>query len=137
MLSLARSLSARLRPIGLLIVLAVVAWQPSPATAADAAERIDALLAKYQEFGLFTGAALVADQGRVVLKKGYGLANMEWGIANTPDTKFRLGSLTKQFTATLILQLVEQGQIDLAAPIPVICRTIRPIPATGSPSTSC
>ena len=73
MLSLARSLSARLRPIGLLIVLAVVAWQPSPATAADAAERIDALLAKYQEFGLFTGAALVADQGRVVLKKGYGL----------------------------------------------------------------
>ena len=117
MLSLARSLSARLRPIGLLIVLAVVAWQPSPATAADAAERIDALLAKYQEFGLFTGAALVADQGRVVLKKGYGLANMEWGIANTPDTKFRLGSLTKQFTATLILQLVEQGQIDLAAPI--------------------
>ena len=42
---------------------------------------------------------------------------MEWGIANAPDTKFRLGSITKQFTATLVMQLVEKGQIDLAAPI--------------------
>jgi CubicO group peptidase (beta-lactamase class C family) len=38
---------------------------------------------------------------------------MEWNIPNTPDTKFRLGSITKQFTATIILQLVEQGKIKL------------------------
>ncbi|MBK7597760.1 MAG: beta-lactamase family protein [Acidobacteria bacterium] len=60
---------------------------------------------------------LVADGGQVVLKKGYGLANMEWNIPNTADTKFRLGSITKQFTATLIMQLVEQGKIDLKAPV--------------------
>ena len=75
------------------------------------------MLARYQELGLFNGSALVADRGQVVLRKGYGLANMEWGIANTPDTKFRLGSITKQFTATLVMQLVEKGQIDLSAPI--------------------
>ena len=41
------------------------------------------------------------------------MANMEWSIPNTPDTKFRLGSITKQFTAMLTLQLVEQGKIKL------------------------
>ena len=45
------------------------------------------------------------------------MANMEWGIPNTPDTKFRLGSITKQFTAMLTLQLVEQGKIKLDAKI--------------------
>jgi CubicO group peptidase (beta-lactamase class C family) len=56
---------------------------------------------------------LVADNGKVLYQKGFGLANMEWNIPNSPDTKFRLGSITKQFTATLILQLVEQGKIKL------------------------
>jgi len=56
---------------------------------------------------------LVADNGKVVFEKGVGMANLEWNIPNTPDTKFRLGSITKQFTATLILQLVEQGKIKL------------------------
>ncbi|MEZ4903007.1 MAG: serine hydrolase [Spirosomataceae bacterium] len=41
------------------------------------------------------------------------MANMEWNIANTPDTKFRLGSITKQFTAMLIMQLVEQGKMKV------------------------
>ena len=73
-------------------------------------------------------------RGQVVLRKGYGLANMEWGIANTPDTKFRLGSITKQFTATLVMQLVEKGQIDLSAPI---TRYLPDYPAkTGAASPS-
>ncbi len=87
------------------------------AFAADNSSQIDALLSRYAGYGLFNGAALVADHGRVVFEKGYGLANMEWNIPNTPDTKFRLGSITKQFTATLVMQLVEQGKIDLTATI--------------------
>jgi CubicO group peptidase (beta-lactamase class C family) len=59
----------------------------------------------------------VAENGQPILRKGYGEANMEWHIANTPDTRFRLGSITKQFTATLVLQLVEKGQLDLNAPV--------------------
>ena len=100
----------------ILVVLALIVANPLNGFAADS-DRIDALLARYQELGLFNGSALIADRGQVVLKKGYGLANMEWGIPNRPDTKFRLGSISKQFTATLIMQLVEQGQIDLAAPV--------------------
>ena len=84
---------------------------------ADKAESIHALLSKYHEQGWFNGSALVSDNGAVILKRGYGMANMEWGIANTPDTKFRLGSITKQFTAALVLQLVEQGKLQLSAPL--------------------
>jgi CubicO group peptidase (beta-lactamase class C family) len=60
---------------------------------------------------------LVAEKGVPLLRKGYGQANMEWHIPNTPDTRFRLGSVTKQFTATLVMQMVERGQMDLSAPI--------------------
>jgi CubicO group peptidase (beta-lactamase class C family) len=103
--------------VALLLLASQLISHPLIGRAAGNADRIDALLARYRELSLFNGSALVADQGQVVLKKGYGLANMEWAVPNTPDTKFRLGSLTKQFTATLILQLVERGQIDLAAPV--------------------
>src|SRR5215831_5072972 len=97
------------------IVLAVTAMVSfsSTALAQDKAAKIDQLISLYNKYGEFNGAALVADNGQVIFKKGYGLANMEWNIPNAPDTKFRLGSITKQFTATLILQLVEQGKIKL------------------------
>src|SRR3984893_19516327 len=95
--------------LGMLIILA---FQAS-ALAQDKARKIDDLVALYHNYGQFNGAALVAENGKVIYKKGVGLANMEWNIPNEPDTKFRLGSITKQFTATLILQLVEQGKIKL------------------------
>jgi CubicO group peptidase (beta-lactamase class C family) len=88
-----------------------------PVFAADNAAKLDALIARYHELGLFNGSALVAQSGQTILRKGYGEANMEWHIPNAPDTRFRLGSITKQFTATLVMQMVEKGQIDLAAPI--------------------
>jgi CubicO group peptidase (beta-lactamase class C family) len=84
-----------------------------PSYAQEKTVKIDQFVSLHHQFGHFNGAALVADQGKVIYKKGFGLANMEWNIPNATDTKFRLGSITKQFTATLILQLVEQGKIKL------------------------
>ena len=81
------------------------------------AEKIDQLISKYSEYGKFNGSVLVANQGQVILKKGYGMANMEWDMPNAPNTKHRLGSITKQFTAMLILQLAQDGKLDLQAPI--------------------
>ena len=75
--------------------------------------KIDQLIQAYHDYGQFSGTVLVAEGGKVIYKKGFGWANMEWNILNKPDTKFRLGSLTKQFTSMLILQLVKQGKIDL------------------------
>jgi CubicO group peptidase (beta-lactamase class C family) len=83
------------------------------AAAQDRAAKIQEVLALAHKYRQFNGTALVAENGKVVYKGAFGMANMEWNIPNTPDTKFRLGSITKQFTATLTLQLVEQGKIKL------------------------
>jgi len=80
-------------------------------------EQLEELLSTYEEYGKFNGSVLVSEQGKVIYKKGFGMANMEWDIPNQPNTKHRLGSITKQFTAMLILQLVSEGKLDLQAPI--------------------
>ena len=59
----------------------------------------------------------MARGGDVVLDKGYGSANLEWDIPNAPATKFRLGSITKQFTAASILLLEERGQLKVEDPV--------------------
>jgi len=83
--------------------------------AQDHAAKIQEVLALAHKYRQFNGSALVAENGKVVYKGAFGAANMEWNIPNTPDTKFRLGSITKQFTATIVMQLVEQGKIKLDA----------------------
>jgi CubicO group peptidase (beta-lactamase class C family) len=65
----------------------------------------------------FMGTVLVAQDGKVLLDKGYGFANLEWDIPNTPTTRFRLGSLTKQFTAASILLLEERGKLKIDDPV--------------------
>jgi hypothetical protein len=56
---------------------------------------------------------LVSDHDKVIFKKGYGLADREWNIPNTPDAKFRIGSITKQFTSMLVMQQVAKGTVRL------------------------
>lgn len=74
-------------------------------------------LAKYMqaqvEVNNFSGTVLVTQNGSVLLKKAYGLADYEWNIKNTVDTKFQLASVTKQFTAAAILLLAEKGKLSL------------------------
>ncbi|HEV2801863.1 MAG TPA: serine hydrolase [Pyrinomonadaceae bacterium] len=107
--------AARPRIMWLFVVLAALALQPAAFAqgGADKAARIDEYLTRAHKNGQFNGAALVAENGKVIYKKGLGWANMEWNIPNETDTKFRLGSITKQFTAALMLQLVEQGKVKL------------------------
>lgn len=57
---------------------------------------------------------MVADDGDVIYENALGYANYEWDIANTPDARFRIGSMTKQFTSLLIFQLVEAGDVSLS-----------------------
>src|SRR6478735_7206588 len=61
----------------------------------------------------FAGTVLVMKQNKVLLRKSYGMADREWNIPNTPETRFEIGSATKQFTAASILQLAEQGKLSL------------------------
>ena len=65
------------------------------------------------ETGLFSGAVLVADKGKIIYKQAFGMANREWDIASTTDTKFRLASVSKQFCSMLVMQLVQEGEVKL------------------------
>lgn len=85
--------------------------------AANKATEIDSFIQGFHELKQFNGNVLVAKHGEVIFEKSYGYANFEWDIKNTSQTKFRIGSITKQFTALLILQLVQQNKIQLDAPL--------------------
>jgi len=65
------------------------------------------------ETGLFSGTVLVAEKGKVIFQQAFGLANREWNIVNTLDTRFRLASVSKQFCTMLIMQLVQEGKVKL------------------------
>lgn len=86
---------------------------PAFAADTDLAAKADALIAPLVKSDRFSGAVLVAKDGKPVFRKGFGLANREWNIPNDPTTKFRIGSITKQFTATAILQLQEAGKLSV------------------------
>src|SRR5687768_16122944 len=96
-----------------LALVLVLAFLTAPLLAASKAESIDALVRKYNELRQFNGAVLVANESGVIHKKGYGYANFEWQIPNTPDVRFRLGSITKQFTSMVIMQLMAEGKLEL------------------------
>lgn len=77
------------------------------------AERMGTYLQLLTEDERFNGSVLVAKGDQVIFSKGYGDAAIEYGIPVRPETKFRIGSITKQFTAMAVMQLVEEGKIDL------------------------
>ena len=79
--------------------------------------RLDNRMQCYHKRGAFSGSVLVAKDGIVLLSKGYGMADYARKIANTPQTKFRIGSITKQFTALAIMQLRQQGLLDIHDPL--------------------
>ena len=68
--------------------------------------KLDSLAKAYYDQGLFHGSILVAHKGKIIFEKGYGYANFEWEIPNSPNTKFDLVSVSKQFTAMAIMILV-------------------------------
>ena len=99
--------------LGIFALIAIL----NTATGQTKIEKIDELISACAEYGKFNGSVLVAEHGEIIYKKGFGFANMEWDIPNQPDTKFRLASVTKQFTAMLIVQLVAENKLQLDVPI--------------------
>jgi CubicO group peptidase (beta-lactamase class C family) len=81
--------------------------------AEDRAVQIDRIMQKWSQDGQFSGTVLVARRGRVIYEHAFGFANLEWRIPNGLTTKFEIGSMTKQFTALLVLQLVHEGRLRL------------------------
>jgi len=96
----------------LLALGAATAWS-APAAEADLAVRLDRILARAYPAGEPGAAVLVEKDGRVVLRKGYGMASLELGVPIRPEMVFRIGSVSKQFLAMAILELAGQGKLAL------------------------
>jgi CubicO group peptidase (beta-lactamase class C family) len=88
-----------------------------PSRGADAVARMEEVVRQHVTAQQFAGAVLVAQRGAVLFDRAYGSANLEWDIANTTATHFRIGSITKQFTAVAILLLEERARLKLTDPV--------------------
>jgi len=96
------------------------------------AQRIDTYLSKQTAEGAFRGSILIGVNDHIAFEKGYGLANEEWSGANTPLTKFRIASLTKQFTGACILLLQERNLLSVHDPV---SKYVSDLPAAWQPIT--
>src|SRR6266404_5400199 len=104
----------------------------APCHAQDLASKMDEYMRTVVERSHFSGAILVARDKRVIVSQGYGLASIEYEVPNTPQTKFRLGSLTKQFTAMAVMMLQERGKLSV---LDSICKYLPDCPESCQPIT--
>jgi len=103
------------------LVLAVL----SPLSALSRSSKVDEYMNGQVKANRFSGSVLIAQNGKVLMAKGYGMANVELNVLNTPDTKFRLASITQQFTAMAILELEERGRLSIED---LVCKYISKCP---------
>lgn len=97
--------------VATLIVPALASAQQG--TQKTVALKIDEVMRSHAAAEDFSGSVLVARDGRILYQHAFGYANLEWKIPNDLQTKFEIGSMTKQFTALLVLQLVNDARINL------------------------
>ena len=98
----------------------------SPSSGRSLAAELNEYMNAEVAAGRFSGSVLVARGGNAIFSKGYGMANREYSVLNSPHTKFRLASVTKQFTSMAVMILKESGKLDLSAPI---CKYLENCPA--------
>jgi len=98
------------------VILAALSCVAAAEKAPDTG-RMEQIVQSYVSAKQFMGSVLVAQGNDIVLDKGYGFADIEWNVPNSPTTKFRLGSITKQFTAASIMLLEERGKLSVNDPV--------------------
>lgn len=90
------------------ILLAILV---NPCYAQTRVEPFDQVVQPYVDAQMFMGSVLVAKEGKPVFNRGYGMADLEWSVPNSPTTRFNIASMTKQFTAAAILLLEDRGKL--------------------------
>ncbi len=83
-----------------------------PANETDRSAQVDSLFSPIDHSDAPGASVIVIQDGGVLHRKSYGMANIEHSVPNTPETKFRLGSITKSFTAIAVMQLHEKGKLN-------------------------
>lgn len=115
--------------IGFAVVFAVLT-SGGALHAENARADIDRLMKSYDQSGRFNGTILVKKNKDIIYARAFGLADRSWNIENTLDSKFLIGSISKSYTAMMVLLLVDEGLIDLSATINTY------IPQYGGPGKS-
>lgn len=101
-------------PVGLAALVLAFSLAAAPSRAAvPVSEDIDRFLSQVYPAVEPGASVIVVQDGRTLLRKGYGMANLEQGVPITPESVFEVGSVTKQFTATSILMLQERGRLSV------------------------
>lgn len=116
----------------LLLALLLLPSPAADAQTADVAAKLDEYLSASAKAERFSGAVLVARDGKPVFSKAYGMADAENDAPATPQHKFRIGSVTKQFTASAVLILQERGKLSAQDSV---CKHVAPCPAAWQPVT--
>jgi D-aminopeptidase len=110
--------------------LASVQGMSRPIASVTLERRVDALFAPYTQPGSPGAVVAVMRAGAVELCKGYGLASIELGVPIGPRTRFRIASVSKQFTVTAALMLAAEGKLKLSDPPHKYLRELKPLPVT-------
>jgi len=108
----------RKRRLPLLLGFALaISFSRAQQYSASKAQRIAELVAYYEKCGYLNGSVLVAEHGKAIFSRGVGFSNMPTRTPNTPQTKFGIASITKQFTAALVLLQSAEGTLKLDATV--------------------
>ena len=99
------------------LILAGLRVQAQNVRAADLAARVDAYVLPYVQSNNFSGAILIAQGEKVLLRKGYGQANVELAVPNSPETRFHVASISKSFTAAAVVLLEQRGKLSTSDPL--------------------
>ena len=128
--------AACLIALGFVFVPSALAQNAAASASQPSAQQITQKVDEYMNAAArvdgFSGSILVARDGQPVVSKGYGMANVELDVPNQPQTVFRLGSVTKQFTATAIMLLQERGKLNVND---AACKYLENCPAAWQPIT--
>lgn len=97
----------------IIIIASVFALHLNGQTSEQKAAKVDSIFTVYNKQNKFNGSVLIAHKGKILLKKGYGMADFGHDVPNTSATKFKLASVSKQFTAMAIMILQEKGKLNV------------------------
>lgn len=109
---------------------AAVSMARPPVIEVEALPQLSERLRREGDAGRFMGAVLVAQGDKILFRQAYGMANHETGQSLKLDARFRLASISKQFTAAAVLKLQDQGRLTVDDPV---CQWVQPCPAAWAP----
>ena len=101
----------------ILLPLIIITYSQQISFAQNTTLQVDSLWNYMHNKYYFDGVVLVADGNSIIYQKAFGLANRDWNIENTIGTKFRLGSVSKQFIGFVTIKLAEEGKLKLGDPV--------------------